>query len=158
MKIRIFLSFLLIVCGKMLFALSDTTITLPEVNAKIIEYCNGEVGNKVGRGECWDLAKYALNHSNAKWAPPFSFGKKLKSGEEVLPGDIIQFANVKIVNKDKSTTAMSQHTAVIHSVLGPKHYMLCEQNVNRKRFVVISEIDLNNMVKGKFDIYRPEKK
>jgi len=139
-----------------LSAQTDTTLILPSTNSKIIQYCDSIMGKKVGRGECWDLAKYALDYSGAKWAAPFDFGRKLKSEEDVKPGDIIQFEKVKITYPNNYHTNMPQHTSIIYEVLGIKHFILAEQNINKKRFVMKNEINLTYLKTGKFTVYRPQ--
>lgn len=130
---------------------------MPEVNKKIIAFCDKNMGKKVGKGECWDLAAEALNSSGAKWTPPYDFGKELNTNKEVvLSGDIIQFEKVKLVYPDGSWKEFPQHTAVIYKVIGKNHYTIAEQNSNRKRFVILSDVDMNHLKKGKYSIFRPQ--
>ena len=130
----------------------DTSI----INNKIVSFCEKHIGKKVGRGECWDLAKEALDFAKATWTPPYDFGKTTLPNKEVLPGDIIQFENVKIVYPDKSWKEFPHHTAIVYKVLGPGKYVIAEQNVNNKKIVTLSEIDLNFVKKGKFTLFRPQ--
>jgi hypothetical protein len=127
------------------------------VSQKIVSFCDKHIGKKVGKGECWDLAKEALDFSGAKWTSPYEFGKIVSPKKDaVLPGDIIQFENVKIVYPDKSWKELPHHTAIIYKVISPGHFTIAEQNSNNKRFVVLSEIDLSYVKKGKYTIYHPE--
>ena len=125
------------------------------VAQKIITFCDKNKGKKVGKGECWDLAKEALDASGANWTPPYSFGKELAKKDPVLPGDIIQFEKVRIEYPDGSWKDFPHHTAIIYTVLGTGKYMIAEQNANGKRFVLFSEIDFSYIKKGKYTIYRP---
>ncbi len=129
---------------------------LPAVNKAIVAFCEKNKEKKVGKGECWDLAKEALDEAGAKWTSPSGFGKALKKKEVVLPGDIIQFENVKIVYPDKSSSSLPHHTAIVIQVLSPGRYIIAEQNANGKRLVTFSEIDLNYVKKGKYIIFRPQ--
>lgn len=129
----------------------DTSI----VNIKIVSFCEKHIGKKVGQGECWDLAKEALNFAKASWRPPYEFGKIIQPNKEVLPGDIIQFEKVKIIYPDKSWKGLPHHTAIVYKVLGPGKYIIAEQNANNKKVVDLSEIDLHFLKKGKFTLFRP---
>ena len=126
------------------------------VSKKIISFSNLHIGKKVGKGECWDLAKEALDFSGAQWSPPYGFGRELAKKEIAMPGDIIQFEKVKIVYPNKNWSELPHHTAIIYKVVSPGKYMLVEQNANNKKLVALSEIDLNYLKKGTFTIYRPQ--
>lgn len=130
---------------------------VPPKNTLVVEFCEKHKGKKVGKGECWDLAKEALDEAAADWSPPYGFGKEINpKKEEVLPGDIIQFENVRIQYPDKSGMGMAQHTAIIYKVLGKNHFQIAEQNSNNRRYVLFTEIDLNYLTKGKYSLYRPQ--
>lgn len=131
---------------------------IPELNKKIIAFCDKQMGKKVGKGECWDLAAEALNSSGAKWSPPYEFGKKLNDKKDVIiPGDIIQFENVKLVYPDGSWKEFPQHTAIVYKVIEKGHYTIAEQNSNRKRYVILSDVNMNQLKRGNYSIFRPEK-
>ena len=100
--------------------------TIPPLNEKVIEYCNSQMNKKVDRGECWDLAKHALDHANAKWTPPYTFGEKVNfKKDEIFPGDIIQFVNVKLTFKNGYAT-YPHHTAIVYEVLADGELITCE--------------------------------
>lgn len=133
---------------------------LPPLNQKIIDYVTSVIGKKVDRGECWDLANRALTDNNAEWDGEYKYGKRLDPKKEVvLPGDIIQFENVKVVYKKGNTTTtemMPHHTAVVYRVISPGVYELAHQNTGFSgRKVGLSQFSLENMVKGKIYFYRP---
>jgi hypothetical protein len=140
---------------------------LPELNAKIITYLDSVMGKKVDRGECWDLAAGALAYSGAYFDRSSMktvtiYGRELNyKKEEVLPGDLIQFENVELAWKDGNTTykeTMGQHTAVVYKVNGPLNYEIAHQNTGQwGKKVGVSNLDLNNLAKGKLWIYRPIK-
>jgi CHAP domain len=126
------------------------------VSGKILSFCDLHKGKKVGKGECWDLAKEALNASGATWTAPYEFGKELKKKDPVKPGDIIQFEKVTVEYPNGSWKELPHHTAIVYSVVSPGKYVMAEQNANGKRFVTISEIDLNYVKKGKYTVFRPQ--
>ncbi|MFL5764837.1 MAG: CHAP domain-containing protein [Bacteroidia bacterium] len=125
------------------------------VQQKIVAFCDASKDKKVGKGECWDLAKEALDTAGAKWEAPFGFGTELKKKNKVQPGDIIQFENVRIEYPDGSWKELPHHTAIVYKIISPGKFTVAEQNVNGKRYVVFSELDLNYIKKGKYTIYRP---
>jgi len=126
------------------------------VSKKILAFCDANKGKKVGKGECWDLAKEALNSAEANWTPPYAFGKELKKGDAILAGDIIQFEKVTIEYPDGSWKQLPHHTAIVYKVFEGQKYIMAEQNANGKRFVIFSEIDLSYIKKGKFTVFRPQ--
>jgi len=133
---------------------------IPELNKRIIEYVQSVIGEQVDRGECWDLAYQALNRFNAEWDGKFQYGKLINPKREtVLPGDIIQFKNVKIMYQITNTTYtefMKQHTAIVYKVKQKNVYTIAHQNTEFSgRKVGLSDLNLNHVVKGVVNIYRP---
>lgn len=136
---------------------------IPELNQRIIEYVQSVIGKKVDRGECWDLAYQALNRINAEWDGRFQYGKLINPKREpVLPGDIIQFKNVKIRYRIGNTTyteSMDQHTAIVYKVESEKVFTIAHQNTEFSgRKVGLSDLNLEYVVKGNVRIYRPVSK
>jgi len=133
---------------------------IPELNKRIIEYVQSVIGEQVDRGECWDLAYQALNRFNAEWDGKFQYGKLINPKREtVLPGDIIQFKNVKIMYQITNTTYtefMKQHTAIVYKVKQKNVYTIAHQNTEFSgRKVGLSDLNLNHVVEGVVKIYRP---
>lgn len=130
--------------------------TVP-VAGKILEYCKKNLGKKVDKGECWDLANAALNYSGAAWESPYGFGDKVEFKKENLkPADILQFTNVKFMFKNGSAT-FPKHTAIIYKMNGSV-VTLFHQNMNNKRYVDTLSISLDNLKNGKIEAYRPKGK
>ena len=130
--------------------------TLP-VAGKIMEFCKSNMGKKIDRGECWDLAYGALNSAKADWSAPFNFGDKIDYKKEVLKSaDILQFTNVKFIFPNRSMS-FPKHTAIVSKANGDK-ILVYHQNFNNKRFVDTLTIDLANIKNGKIDAYRPKGK
>ncbi len=126
------------------------------VAKKILAFCDLNKGKKVGKGECWDLAKEALNAAGATWTPPYVFGKELGKKETLKAGDIIQFEKVKIEYPDGAWKELPHHTAIVYKVIEGTKFTMAEQNANGKRFVIFSDIDLSYVKKGKYTVYRPQ--
>ena len=128
---------------------------LPEVNQKVVDYCQSKVGTKVDRGECWDLAKFALDHAGAKWNPPYNFGAKFnyKKGG-ILPGDIIQFENVTF-KWDRGQMSFPHHTAVVVENKGNGKIVIAHQNFGGSKKVQLTDINLNYHKKGDLNFYHP---
>lgn len=140
---------------------------LPELNTKVIAYVDSVIGTKVGRGECWDLAAGALASSGAYFDRSSMktisiYGRKLNPEKEaVLPGDMIQFENVKLEWKEGNSTysaTMIKHTAIVYKVNSEMDYEIAHQNTGEwGKKVGISNFRLDRVKKGKVMIYRPIK-
>lgn len=136
--------------------------TIPEMNRTIVEYVNSVMDTQVDRGECWDLARRALNKVDASWDGVYKYGSVVNyKKDSVYPGDIIHFKNVTIKQTEGLTTTtqtMEQHTAIVMKVYAVGVYELAHQNTSFSgRKVGTSPIDLNGLVKGKVTVYRPTK-
>jgi hypothetical protein len=136
---------------------------LPDLNKKIIKYVETVIGTQVDRGECWDLANQALTRNNAKWDGIYKYGRQVDpKKDEILPGDIIQFEKVKVkyTNGNTITTeSMAHHTAIVYKVYSKGKYQLAHQNTGFSgRKVGLSNLELENVTKGKMKFYRPELK
>ncbi|MBI9055406.1 MAG: hypothetical protein JEY96_16405 [Bacteroidales bacterium] len=135
----------------------------PDLNKQIHKYVKSVIGKKVDRGECWDLANQALILINADWDKRYIYGTAIDpSNEEVFPGDLIQFENIKIRYTEENTTyteLMMHHTAVVYKVLGNGIFEIAHQNTefSGKR-VGISALNLNYIISGDIYFYRPTKK
>ncbi len=135
---------------------------IPTLNNKIVAYVNSVMGTQVDRGECWDLAAQALNRNNAEWDGMYVYGKEIDpEKDEVFPGDIIQFKNVKVrYVKDMTiyNEEMKHHTAIVYTVIEPGVYEIAHQNTAYTgRKVGVSILDLSTVQKGKLTFYRPIK-
>ena len=129
---------------------------IPEVNQKIVEYCKKKEGKKIDRGECWDLAKAALDEANATWSTPYNFGTPYNfKKDEILPGDIIQFENV-VFKGELYSMSMPHHTAVVIEVLSPLVVKIAHQNFAGKKTVQFTEVNFNDLKKGDAQFYRPK--
>lgn len=128
---------------------------IPELNQKIVNYCKASEGKKIDRGECWDLAAFALNEVKAKWSPPYNFGTKYDFKKDaILAGDVIQFENVEFKGENYSIT-MPHHTAIVLEVLNDKKCVIAHQNFAGKRKVQFTEIDFAVLKKGRVQFFRP---
>ncbi|MEI6124783.1 MAG: hypothetical protein WCQ95_14280 [Bacteroidota bacterium] len=135
----------------------------PELNLKIVNYVNSQIGRKVNRGECWDLAYEALNQNNCEWDGMYIFGKKINAKNDVVyPGDILQFTNVTIKYTSNGvvyTESYKHHTAIIFKVISLGVYEIAHQNNGFSgKKVGISDLILSNKTTGTIEIYRPQEK
>lgn len=134
----------------------------PVMNKQVIEVVKSKLNTKVGRGECWDLASVALKSVDAKWNGEYVFGREVNYQKEcIYPGDIIQFEKVKLKytrNNIMYIEEMTHHTAVVYEVKEKGIYTLAHQNTSETgKKVGLTPIDMKDITKGKFKIYRPEK-
>ncbi|MGV6862669.1 MAG: hypothetical protein ACWA41_12935 [Putridiphycobacter sp.] len=128
---------------------------LPTTNQKIIEFCEKNFNKKIDRGECWDLAKFALDYANADWKAPYDFGTVIQTKKnKILPGDIMQFDNV-VFESETSYVTFPLHTAIVYEVKSQDKIVMAHQNFNNNKTVQTFEIDLTSKTKGKITFYRP---
>jgi hypothetical protein len=152
--------FFVFLCSSAFTLICDDT---PELNREVVQFAKSNIGKKIGRGECWDLAAEALNKAGATWDGQFGFGKKIDPLKDcVYPGDVIQFKNVRIKYQKGNTfylEEMDQHTALVYEVKGKGSFVIAEQNTSRLgRKVGLNDLALDNVTKGKLQFFRPEKK
>ena len=155
---RLILLILFLTGGRSVHAQCDSIAPL---NKAIITWVSSQVNKKVGTGQCWDLAQQAINKSDAKWDGQYGFGKPLKKGECLMPGDIVQFEKVKtkrMVNGNEFKEDFPHHTAIVYAVTSSDQIKLIHQNTgyNGKK-VAISDFFFSSVKSGKFTVFRPEK-
>ncbi|GAB4239712.1 MAG: hypothetical protein Tsb0034_15890 [Ekhidna sp.] len=148
-------------------SLSLIPAKLPGLNAKVIEFVNKNMGKKVDRGECWDLAAGALAYANAYFdrssiKTAMIYGKELNPAkDEILPGDMIQFKKVKMKWTEGNTTyesslGMPDHTAIVYKVNGKGDYEIAHQNTGEwGKKVGVNTLKLDRIISGKLTFYRP---
>jgi len=146
-------------CYFVINATNSLPENLPElnINKKIVKLLDSLIGKRIGRGECWDLAQYLLDYYNADWKRLTDFGKELDyKSDKISAGDIIQMYNVKLAYNNKvKYFGLPQHTAVVYKVISKNHFKIAHQNVEGKRYVIISDFDLSHLKTGKIYFYRP---
>jgi hypothetical protein len=135
---------------------------IPELNKQMVDFVKSQMGKKVARGECWDLAAQGLNKIGANWDKNYIFGKEIDVKKDcIYPGDIFQFEGVKIEYKKGNTTyweEMEHHTAIVFKVNGKENFTMAEQNTSSLgKKVGLSELELKNILKGKYKVFRPVK-
>jgi len=159
-RIRTYLLFLFLVTALTGPLYPQKINRLPPLNQTILEYVESVVGTRVDRGECWDLARQALDRSEANWDGRYRFGRVIRpKREEVLPGDIVQFEKVVIrytINHTTYTENYDHHTAIVYRVKGKGRYELAHQNTGFSgRTVGISPLNPDHVIRGKITFYRP---
>lgn len=140
---------------------SSGATELPSINQRIVQHVLAQKGKKVGRGECWDLAAEALNAAGAKWDGMYKYGEVVDwKKNEVLPGDIVQMANVQVEHKEGNMSRREfygKHTAVVIAVRGRGDFSLAHQNVDPVgRKVGFSDLNTDDVRSGKLVFYRPQ--
>ena len=156
--IRCTLLILVLFISSFVFAQKFEDKVIPPLNKKIIEYVDQVKGKKVNRGECWDLLNRSLEYSGAEWKPPFVYGEEINPEKDIVyPGDMIQLYNVKATTLDGTEWSFTQHSAIIYNVIERGVYEIAHQNVDNIKKVMISNLDLSTIKKGKIKFYRPVK-
>jgi hypothetical protein len=126
------------------------------VRARVRSFAESKVGQRVGAGECSDLAEAALAYARAKPGRNYVWGSGPVALHYALPGHIVQFRRTRFTSPDgRSWGTSSQHTAIIAAVHGNGRVTLIEQNVNGARTVMKQDYDLSWPHTGSFVIYQP---
>ena len=137
-----------------------TCDSIPALNKSIVTFVKTQIGKKVGRGECWDVAAQALNFVNAKWDGKYKFGKEINYKNDcVFPGDILQFEGITLkydIDSKHYMEKLPHHTAIVYEVKGGADFVMADQNTGRSgKKVGLSPINLKDITQGKFKIFRP---
>lgn len=127
---------------------------------RVAAYAEAAMGRRVGRGECWDLAQYALNDAGARWDGFYGFGTPVDTSHQVVQrGDVVQFEGV-VVERFTATSqeqeTMGHHTAIVLSIQGPGRYALAHQNFGKagrrvSRYLLV----MADVKKGAVTFFRP---
>jgi hypothetical protein len=128
------------------------------INNSIIEFVDNSMGEKIGRGECWDLAKEALDYAEATLIDAYVFGRLLDKNECIYPGDILQFENIKTELVEGGLTTFQNfphHTAIVYETTSQNEIILAHQNVDGKRKVTTSKFIFSSVIEGELKVYRP---
>ena len=127
---------------------------ISEVQREVINFAADNIGKKIGRGECWDLADQALRAAGAEPPKGYSFGDRIPLNE-IQPGDILQFTSARFDDPGYWTImGTPNHTAVVHAV-GDTRAFILQQNFDGKRYVTTYDLNLNNQTSGQIEAFRP---
>jgi hypothetical protein len=83
-------------------------------NQKVVVWARGKLGQKVGRGQCWDLGEQALKQAGAQTSndlgpvrddSDYIWGDPIKDIKDVEPGDILQIRDHVV-----TTTTVIEYT------------------------------------------------
>ena len=149
---------------------------LQQYGEHVASWCEHRYGQQVGRGECWDLAKEALEKGCGKHAfvsEYYHHGYPIllvrgvngimqliddkQPLDEVRRGDILQFKSCTFYNAASGrtqTVGAPDHTSVVLGNVGGK-ILVAEQNVNNVRTVQNGEYILRDLTLGDVCAYRP---
>lgn len=121
---------------------------------KVVNFAADNIGKRVGRGECWDLADQALRAAGAEPPRGYTFGDRIPLNE-IQPGDILQFTSARFDDPGYWTImGMPNHTAVVHAV-GDTRAFILQQNFGGQRHVTPYDLNLNNLTSGRLEAFRP---
>ena len=127
---------------------------ISELQRDVVNFAADNIGQRVGRGECWDLADQALRAAGAEPPRGYTFGTPVPL-TEIQPGDILQFTAARFDEPGYWTImGMPNHTAVVHAV-GDTRAFILQQNFDGKRYVTTYDLNLNNLTSGQIEAFRP---
>ena len=127
---------------------------ISEIQREVVSFAADNIGKRIGRGECWDLADQALRAAGAEPPKGYTFGDRIPLNE-IQPGDILQFTSARFDEPGYWTImGMPNHTAVVHAV-GDTRAFILQQNFDGKRYVTTYDLNLNNQTSGQIEAFRP---
>ena len=157
----------------MLFCLSATLFAQypsgPEYNP-VMDFIEENLGEKVGKGICFDLVEKAFKKSDKRWYKD-KWARKSKykvDPSEVAPGDVILFHSCTFSDGSKS----GYHIAFVYEINSDSSLTIAEQNscdkdeLKRVRYkgqyvntcdqsvVELCDVDLSTIVRGRVSFYR----
>lgn len=139
-------------------AAQSPVATALSVGESVAAFAEAHMGRKVGRGECWDLAQYALDKAGARWDGRYRFGDPVHAAD-ARRGDIVQFEHVLVERRTPNRIEqerMGPHTAVVLVVEGPGRYVLAHQNFGKAgRKVSRYTLVMDDVRKGTISFFRP---
>ena len=150
---------------------------------QVVNFARGKIGQRVGQGECFDLANQALRSAGAKSAA--DFGSVAKDADYVWgspvsqsdarPGDVIQFRDYRYdrtvetaTREDTDFQERPHHTAIVERVEGNGAITVLEQNApdgspGQRSQLFFSDVSTTSggkkttiKVQGTFQFYRPQ--
>ena len=140
------------------------------VDTAIVNYAKSQLGKKVGDGSCFALAYNAAAAAGAKSCTTlgptgananYVWGKLVAtltptshSLSALVPGDILQYSNVKLVYPNGAWMEATHHTAIVESVSGNTITVL-QQNVNGQEWVQQGTLDMTAFKQGTIWAYQP---
>jgi hypothetical protein len=119
------------------------------VNQAVVNYARSVVGQRIGNGQCTELAIAALRAAGAQPNRGYIWGTRLNSYRDLQPGDIIQMQNARF----QYSWSYGPHTAIVTDISGSTIHVL-EQNVDGSP-VQAGQFDMNTMTGGTLTCYRP---
>jgi len=154
-----------------------------DLGEKVVNFARRRVGERVGSGECFDLADQALRSNGAKSAA--NFGSVAKNADYVWgtsvspsdarPGDIIQFRDYRYdrtietsTREDTDFQERPHHTAIVERMDGAGAITVLEQNApdgspGKRTQLFFSDVSTTSggkkttiKVQGSFRFYRPQ--
>jgi len=130
-----------------------------DLSAAIVVYSDGVIGESIGRGECWDFVAEALDVAGADWERPRDFGRVLDwKNEDLQAGDVLYYRKSFFRSPDKKKSAyFFKHFGLVYETGEDKSIKMVHQNYADNRTVHFSELNLNHLVSGTFEVFRPKK-
>lgn len=135
------------------------------VGTRVVAYAHSHLGRQVGRGECWDLAYYALRSAGAHLPGTggygtYQFGRRVPLSA-LRPGNVLQFEGVTFRHTQPSgawySSSFPHHTAIVYRVYRDGRITLIQQNTNGVRRVSLGTIRLRDRQPGgTITAYRPQ--
>ena len=138
------------------FAMNDDEPkSLPLLNSKVLQFAEDNLGKQVADGECAMLVLKAYEAAGARQPTPEEvqarvWGRRLKPDENPLPGDIVEFEDVRFETKDGGGSFETLfHTTILLKVKDGKFVVLQQNGPDGK---MVHELDLSAYEKKKGEL------
>lgn len=168
-------------CFVVAYVVAAGSASAASPNEEVARFCQANLGQKVGSGECADLATLALRAAGGKTPRDFqdhpgagdyvwgelvaavevANGKRKLEGRlaAVQAGDIIQYRDAVFKGKFPGgtyTAKAAHHTSVLMAVApNGRDLKVWEQNRSGQKIVSVAEVRLGDLKEGWVRIYRP---
>jgi hypothetical protein len=117
------------------------------INQKVVTWAHGKLKQRVGRGECWDLADRALRQAGAQSSTTMGANDDYVWGKEVpittvVPGDILQFRDyvVNTVSTTEVTFVDGSSTTDVETTLAKRpHHTAIVAAVSSRSLTVFEQ-------------------
>lgn len=164
-------------------ATPSTLALLPDpLEARVLAFAQASFGQKIGTGQCAELADHALTSNGANTFSdyaPATHGDDYIWGTRVAlmdarPGDIIQFRDYSVtvtvrsrMDEQSDSLEWSHHTAVVEQNVGDA-LLIIEQNADERQTVKRGRVPIrattvsdgrvttSTVIEGQLSAYRPK--
>jgi hypothetical protein len=138
----------------------DDSESLPTLNEKVLQFAKTNLGKQVADGECAMLVLKAYEAAGARQPTKEEvlvrvWGRRIIADEKPLPGDVVEFKDVRFEAKDGTSPFETRfHTTILLEIKDGK-FVVLQQNGPGGRNVHELDLSAYEQKKGELIIFRP---